>query len=420
MRISTSQFYSRNTTNIISRQSELNQTLNNLSEKKRVITAGDDSVATNSILNIRQEQAMTKQYQTNINFAESRINVQETAMQTAENVVMRVKELFLQGNSVANDDSSRKALADELTARFDELLSLSNSRDESGSYIFGGFQTNTPPFELQSDELVVYSGDKGQRLTNVGPGVTVATSDSGQKVFMEIPIAVGDFNPTYQLAANTNPLIDEPIDRAIVKSAVISDRANYVADDYTINFTRNATSNEMEFSVVDSSTPPVQVFPALPATSEPYVAGKEISFNGVSVVIDKKPQDGDTIELKRQDKQDIFSTMTQAIAWLKSGNGQGLAEAKRQLDFGHIVANIDEISIKLGNVRAEIGTRLQLTESQRERHLDYDLTLEKSRSGLEDLDMVKAISMFEQQKLALTASQTAFSKVQGMSLLNYL
>lgn len=418
MRISTNQFYSKNTHNIVERQSQVNSSIQNLSEGKRVSTAADDSVAANSILNIRQEQALTNQFRTNINFAESRINVEENALQSAENVMFRVKDLILQGNSPANDDAARAAIANELEARFDELLSLANTRDESGSYVFGGFQTNNPPFERQSDNSVNYLGDKGQRLTNVGPGVQVATSDSGDKLFMNIPNAVGDFKPTYNLAPNANPLVDEPIDRAVVTSAVIGDRANYVKDDYTINFSRNATTDEMELAIFDSGA--TQVYPNLPTTAAAFVAGEPISFNGVEVVISQQPQDGDSIELSVQDSVDIFSTIAQAVSWLKQPNGSGLDEAQRQLDIGHIIADIDSIQLKLGTVRAEIGTRLQLTESQLNRHLDYDLTLEKSRASLEDLDMVEAISEFERQKLALQASQTAFSQVQNMSLLNHL
>jgi len=417
MRISTSQFYSANTTNIINRQSDVNQSVLNLSEGKRVLTAADDVVAATSILNIRQEQAITEQYKSNITFADSRLAVEETTLQSAEEVMFRVKELVLQGNSVANDTGSRKALADELEARFDELMSLANTRDESGSYIFGGFQNETSPFEEQSDGSVLYLGDRGQRLTNVGPGVQVATSDSGEKLFMTVDNSLGDFKPTYAL----NPGSDE-VERAIVESAVIDDRSVYVPvgspDTYKIDFAPIAPGTDIGVTVLDSLG--AQVYPTLPATQAPYVSGDTISFNGIETTLKRQPQAGDSITLTPQDKFDSFSVIKEAIDWLNTPNGQGVDEAQRQLEFGHIIGDIDEVQTRLGNVRADIGARMQITESQNERHLDYNLTIEKSRSALEDLDMVEAISNFEKQKLALQASQTAFSKVQGMNLLNYL
>ncbi len=411
MRISTNQFYHRNTTNIIERQSSVNQSILNISEGKRVITAGDDAVATNSILNIRQEQALLKQYQTNIDFADSRINVQESAMKSAEDVMFRVKDLIIQGNSIGNDDAARQAIADELKERKEELLSLANSRDESGSYVFGGFKTQNPPFEAQSDNSVVYHGDNGQRETNIGPGVRVATSDSGEKVFMEVGSSTGDFRPTYNLNAG----IDN-VERTIVTDASISDRATYVPvgspDDYTVNFA-TLPSGEMGVTVLDSTG--ATQYPAAP-----YVAGDTISFNGVSITMKETPQDGDSISLSPQPDVDMFGVIQDAIDWLEQPNGIGVDEAQRQLEIGHILGDVDQVQIELGGIRAEIGARLQITESQDNRHKDYNLTIEKSRSALEDLDMVEAISEFEQRKISLQAAQTAFSQVQNMNLLNFL
>ncbi|MCG7530124.1 flagellar hook-associated protein FlgL [Psychrobium sp. MM17-31] len=416
MRISTNQFYHRNTTNIIERQSSVNQSILNISEGKRVITAGDDAVATNSILNIRQEQALLKQYQTNIDFADSRINVQESAMKSAEDVMFRVKDLIIQGNSIGNDDAARQAIADELKERKEELLSLANSRDESGSYVFGGFKTQNPPFEQQSDNSVMYHGDNGQRETNIGPGVRVATSDSGEKIFMEVASSTGDFRPTYNLNAG----IDN-VDRARISDASISSRANYVPvgnpDNYTINFA-TMPSGEMGVTVLDSTG--AQQYPTPPTAAAPYVAGGTVSFNGVSVKMEETPQDGDSISLTPQKDVDMFSVIQDAIDWLEKPNGVGVDEAQRQLEIGHILGDVDQIQIELGGIRAEIGARLQVTESQDKRHEDYNLTIEKSRSALEDLDMVEAISQFEQRKISLQAAQTAFSQVQNMNLLNFL
>lgn len=416
MRISTNQFYLGNTTNIVTRQSEVNQSIINLSEGKRVITSGDDVVASNSILNIKQEQALITQYQTNITYADSRLNVQESALQSAENLMFNAKNLILQGNSIGNDDAARQALADDLSAIFDGLVSLANSRDEAGSYVFGGYQTDVAPFEVQSDSQVVYFGDDGERLTNIAPGVQVETSESGNAVFMDLANNLGDFSPTYNLDAG-----HDDIERAILQQAEITDRATYVPvgtpDDYTINFATMVTG-EMGMSVTDSAGN--QLYPALPATEAVYVSNEAISFNGITTVVSSIPQDGDSITLSPETEIDMFSVIQDAINWLETPNGVGVDEAARQLDVGHIIADMDQIQIELGTVRARIGVRLQSTQSQTDRHLDYNITLETSRSALEDLDMVEAISKFEQQQLSLQAAQTAFSQIQNMNLLNFL
>jgi flagellar hook-associated protein 3 FlgL len=70
--------------------------------------------------------------------------------------------------------------------------------------------------------------------------------------------------------------------------------------------------------------------------------------------------------------------------------------------------------------RVDSGVRLQVLDSQKDRHLDTELAITSNKGKIEDLDFAKAISEFEQAKLALQASQQAFSKVQGLNLFNYI
>jgi flagellar hook-associated protein 3 FlgL len=48
------------------------------------------------------------------------------------------------------------------------------------------------------------------------------------------------------------------------------------------------------------------------------------------------------------------------------------------------------------------------------------LYLTSGKSSIEDLDFAKAISAFEQSKIALQAAQQTFTQVQGLTLFNYI
>jgi flagellar hook-associated protein 3 FlgL len=52
--------------------------------------------------------------------------------------------------------------------------------------------------------------------------------------------------------------------------------------------------------------------------------------------------------------------------------------------------------------------------------LDSELYLNSGRSAIEDLDFSKAISEFEQSKMALQAAQQTFTQIQNLSLFNYI
>jgi len=72
------------------------------------------------------------------------------------------------------------------------------------------------------------------------------------------------------------------------------------------------------------------------------------------------------------------------------------------------------------NTRSSIGARMNTIEGQKNANDSFSLLLQENRSKLEDLDYAEAVSRFEQQLLALQASQQSFVKIQGLSLFNYL
>ena len=84
------------------------------------------------------------------------------------------------------------------------------------------------------------------------------------------------------------------------------------------------------------------------------------------------------------------------------------------------IPDIDSAMNSLLDTRAEVGARLRAVDGQREMNESMSLLLEQERSALTDLDYAEAISRFNQQLLAFQASQQVFSKVQGLSLFDYL
>ena len=85
-----------------------------------------------------------------------------------------------------------------------------------------------------------------------------------------------------------------------------------------------------------------------------------------------------------------------------------------------ILTDIDAALNRTFDVRAEVGSRLRSLEDQRNTNSAVALHFEGERSDIMDLDYAEAISRFNQQLLAFETSQQVFSKVQGLSLFDYL
>ena len=85
--------------------------------------------------------------------------------------------------------------------------------------------------------------------------------------------------------------------------------------------------------------------------------------------------------------------------------------------------HLDQIDTALNrilDVRAQIGGRLNVLDSQDNVNQDFKLSIESTKSQIEDIDMAEAISRFNLQIVSLQAAQQAFVKVQGLSLFNHL
>lgn len=83
-------------------------------------------------------------------------------------------------------------------------------------------------------------------------------------------------------------------------------------------------------------------------------------------------------------------------------------------------AGLDEAMEKILTVRASIGARLNALDRQEEANEDLILNTQTVLSETEDLDYAEAISKFNLQTISLQAAQQTFTKVQNLSLFNYL
>jgi flagellar hook-associated protein 3 FlgL len=112
-----------------------------------------------------------------------RYTAEETALSSSNDILIRMKELGIQAanDTLAPDD--RKAIGVELKALRDQLLSLGNTRDNSGNYLFSGTRVNTPAFAEDANGNVVYEGDQTQTRIPAGVERTVQFTRAGTDVF---------------------------------------------------------------------------------------------------------------------------------------------------------------------------------------------------------------------------------------------
>lgn len=405
MRVSTAQFYFQNSQQITNKQSNVNDQVNSLSSGKRVNTAKDDAVAYSTLAGYKDELANIEKYQRNITQAESRNSLQDVAFSNAVDVLQNFKQTLLQANNGILNDDDFQSLSAQLKNNQSQLLDIANSQDETGGYIFAGYQTDVQAFALQPDNSVVYHGDGGVRELQIAKNVTVETNQPGDDAFENIPNAIGDFDSVYNTSTS----------EISIKLAKITHPEDYdvtpgsgFPPPYNITF-----SSATDLTITDADGDPL-------FTSTSYISGQVINLtNGVDIQISGNPLPGDNIDLIPKENISVFETIKNAIDWINTSSSS-TNEAQRQIDYNDILNQVDNALNHIVSRQSEAGVRLQLIDSQESSHLDTELYLQQGQSNIEDLDFAKAVATFEQSKIALQAAQQSFVQVKDLNLFNFI
>lgn len=416
IRISTKSIYDTGVTQMNSLQSSLNKTQMQLSTNRRMLTPSDDPIASARALEVTQSQSINTQLVTNRQNAKNVLSQEDLALTSSANLLLEINGLIVAAGNGTLADGDRKSLAIELEGRMDDLLGVANTADGAGGYLFAGFKTNTQPFSPTA-EGATYQGDQGQRQLLVGSARQLATSDTGNKVFENNLSGNGTFT------TGADPGNYARGGSGIISGGSVVDGNALTGHNYEIKFTVVAadavagTAASTTYVVTDKTTnAPVPD----PEVATPYKSGEAIVFDGQQFDIKGNPADGDVFTVEPSTKESVFKTLKDLLNVLRSpGSGPaGQAALTNGLNRAHdlIDANYDSV---LG-VQAEVGSRLReldyLDSSGEDMNLQYATTL----SDLQDLDTVKAISLFTQQQTTLLAAQKSFTQMSGLSLFNYI
>ena len=386
-------------------QSNLSQTQNQIATNLSFTTPSQNPVAAGAVDNYNQALSQSKQYDVNANSAQTRLGTEDTALSQVQNTLQSIRTLALQANSGTVSGTDRNAIATQVKQLQSTLVSLANTQDGNGEYIFGGFATQTQPFALTSTGAT-YSGDQGQRQVQIAAGQSVPDGDNGAMVFNQIKTGNGTFTATAG-AANTGS--------GVLGASTVTAAGAYNGDTYAINFravpATGTTANT--YDVVDTTT-------GTTLSTSTYTDGQAISFNGGQVTITGQPAVGDTFGVAPSANQSIFTSVQNLVNSLQSSGASTGANTQLGNSINAALNNLDQALNQTSTVRSEIGGRLNSITTQLSVSSSQQIQLQSSISSLQSLDYASAITKLTEQNTTLTASMQAYTITQGLSLFKYL
>jgi len=398
MRIATSAIYQMKVQALLDQQAALAKTQSQIATGLRVQTPADDPVAAAQLQDLARAQAQEEQFAKNSTAVTGRLQTEEQALADANGVIQRARELVVQANTATLSDSDRQSIATELKARLDELLSIANRRDSNGEYLFAGYSGGSLPFARGASGSVGYAGDSGTRAVQVGTGLFVQDSDTGNRVFMDIAAGNGVFT-TAASAANSGS--------GVIDAGSVVNRAAWVPGAFRLSFTTGTT-----WQVTDSSNAVV--------ASGNYTSGGAIAFNGAQLSVAGVPAAGDTYTIASAGTRDVFSTLDGIVSTLQAGASNNAARAQLNSALNGSLQQLDQASQQLLTVRSQVGARLSTLDDADGTRQSELTNLQTSAGQLGGLDYAAAVSKMSQQTVALQAAQQSFAMIAKLSLFNYL
>lgn len=181
MRFSTSYMYQRNVDSMSNATVNFNNVYMRLSAGQTLLKPSDDPAAASQAIIYKNALSDVNQYDTARMFAQDALGYEDNALNSITNLLTKnLTEKIVQAGNDTYSDADREALAVELEGIRDNLLDLGNSKNSNGRYIFGGYNSDSPPF-LPDGTYV--GGDKAI-TQKVGDSAEMQIGHTGSDVFM--------------------------------------------------------------------------------------------------------------------------------------------------------------------------------------------------------------------------------------------
>lgn len=169
----------------------------------------------------------------------------------------------------------------------------------------------------------------------------------------------------------------------------------------------------------------------------PFSASSPVTYNGtddaqqLSIGLGRRIQTGDSgidtfmrvpnsAEAANGGNQDLFTTVSRFIDALESSPGTPAEKQAMQQSINDTIANLDSGLDHINTVRARVGTRLNSIDNSREENANIKFQIERTRSEVEDIDIAEAITSLQTQANSLEMLQKTYSRIEGLSMFNYM
>jgi flagellar hook-associated protein 3 FlgL len=209
----------------VSRMSSLSAEIDTLQGQialgKRILKADDDPVAFTRAAVLRRAEIASDSTRRAIDGAARRLTATDTALEGISNLVLRARELALQGSNGTLNADDRALLATEVSELAEQFAGLADARGSDGERLFGGAAAAGPAYGLDANGIMVWQGAGKAPAVDVG-GARIIGGIEGPDAFGTTDPLTGARDLFATLTALGEALAepDAPLRKAAMESAI--------------------------------------------------------------------------------------------------------------------------------------------------------------------------------------------------------
>ena len=398
MQISSANRYTVQVDQLMAEENTMNVTQQQLTTGLRVNTPGDDPTAASANERVLANEARTAATQTAVNASNNSMTLSESALGSANSLLQSINQDIIQAGNATLTDTDRQSLATQISQLRNQLLTVANSTDGNGSYLFGGQASSQPPF-VDAAGGVQYQGTDSVSYAATGQGLALPLTMDGKSAFMQATSGNGVFT-TSAVTDNGGAWIDP---------GTVTNAAALTGATYQIQF--SVAGGNTTYSILKNGV----------ATSQTNVAFKPpqaVQVDGMSATISGAPANGDVFQIAPSTAGlSVFDVIDRTIADLnQTGRTSGQIA---QANSSNLQA-LNQCMVQVESARSQAGAAMNRISEVTTQLSAQTLADQTQSSNLVDANETQALSTFSTEQTGYQAALKAYSMIQGLSLFNYL
>jgi flagellar hook-associated protein 3 FlgL len=414
MRISTNEFLLGSLNDMLAQQTNVNQLNREIATGQTMLDAGSNPAGASQVIGLASQIGQLTYDSSNAEAATQTLQNGVSTLSDVTTLLTQLRQTVVQAANGTTTSEDRQSLVGVAQNTLQQLVQLANTQSADGRYLFGGAASTAAPFTIQPNGQVVFAGTAGGNVVEIAPSLSVASTISGQNIFMNL--AAGNSGVAVTAGSGNTGSAYALVNGVTSVGQVGAE--SLAGTQFDVTFSA-AAGGALTYTVASGTGAPGSAgFAATSGVvaSGSYAAGSDLQFGGVELSLTGTPAAGDSFAVQPGATASIFQTVQQLIAALQIPQGNAAQTTSAQQQLQNVLANLTGAQTEVLSAQASFGSSLSEIQAMQTQDGTMSTNAQVQVSNLQSANLPAVIANYSESLTALQAAQLAFARVQNLTL----